>query len=63
VLTLKRQEDGNFRGTIEVEYHQLVQPGKPHSWGHVTPEFLLPKGAVFPQSGPKPDPSIDPTIQ
>ncbi|MCX6879655.1 MAG: carboxypeptidase-like regulatory domain-containing protein, partial [Verrucomicrobia bacterium] len=62
-LTLKRQEDGGFRGTIEVEFHELVQPDKPHRWGHVTAEFFLPKGTRFPQSGQKSDSSKQPTIE
>jgi len=39
-LVLKRQSDRRFKGTLKVEYHELVNPVR-HSWGHVFAEFFL----------------------
>jgi len=45
-LVLKREPDGRYKGTIEVEFHELVGtgPDDSHSWGTVTAEFYLEEG-------------------
>jgi hypothetical protein len=45
-LTLKRQADGQFKGTLETEFHELVSDDKPHGWGTITATFTLP-GDLF----------------
>jgi len=42
-LILKREPDGRFEGTLEVEFHELPGSGPDgsHSWGHVLAEFYL----------------------
>ncbi len=44
-LVLKRETDGRFKGTMEVEFHQPACSGPDggHSWGHVVAEFYLEK--------------------
>jgi hypothetical protein len=44
-LTLKRNKDGRFAGTIEVTYHEPPN-SKRHSWGRVLAEFSMP-GETF----------------
>ncbi len=46
LLVLNREPDGRFKGTLEVEYHELVGSGPDgsHSWGHIVAEFYVEKG-------------------
>lgn len=52
-LTLKRQQDGHFMGTIEVRHETLPDSNGRHSWGRVLAEFSLAKEA-FKQTTPSP---------
>jgi len=40
-LTLKRQEDGRFKGTMEVKFEEVWKP-EGHKWGSIIAEFILP---------------------
>ena len=40
-LTLKRQEDGTFKGVLEVKFHEPFTPEKGSSWGYLLAEFFL----------------------
>jgi len=41
-LVLRKQPNGRFKGTLKIEYHELVKPDG-HSWGHVLAHFYLGK--------------------
>jgi hypothetical protein len=47
-LVLKRQPDGRYKGTMQVEYHEAAfsGPDDSHSWGHVNAEFYLDIGVI-----------------
>jgi hypothetical protein len=44
-LVLKREPSGQYKGILEVHYHELVDSGQDgsHSWGHILAEFYLEK--------------------
>jgi len=58
-FTLSRQADGRFKGVLEVMYHELAAPARPHSWGHVLAEFFLPADAFKPPGAPGPQGRTD----
>ena len=41
-LVLIRQPDGDFKGNLKTQYHELPKPDG-HSWGEVFAEFMLPQ--------------------
>jgi len=45
-LKLLRQPDRTFKGTLEVDYHQLASATGSHSWGRVIVTFDLPPSAA-----------------
>jgi hypothetical protein len=45
-LTLERQSDGRFKGTIETKFHSLEDETGMREWGKIKHDFFLPKDSL-----------------